>query len=62
MGKYTLSASFEHFWQVHVEAWHSHLHARGITPDTAGIASSDDPDHDAGAPVVEPRKRVVAEA
>lgn len=39
MQKYGLEHSFEHFWDVHREAWHDHLGRLGITPDTAGIAT-----------------------
>ncbi len=38
MQKYSLDHSFEHFWDVHTQAWHDHLGRLGITPDTAGIA------------------------
>jgi len=34
--KYSITNSFEHFWQVHVEAWHEHLATLGITPDPEG--------------------------
>ncbi|MEL7473833.1 MAG: glycosyltransferase [Planctomycetota bacterium] len=36
--KYSIRNSFEHFWQVHVEAWHEHLATLGITPDSDGPA------------------------
>ena len=38
MQRYSLVHSFEHFWDVHVQAWHEHLHRMGITPETAGVA------------------------
>ncbi|MEM9066410.1 MAG: glycosyltransferase [Planctomycetota bacterium] len=45
MKPYSLSHSFEHFWQVHTEAWHDHLAATGIrkhasahTPEKPGAA------------------------
>lgn len=31
-----LGASFEHFWEVHVDAWHKHLHELGIRPIQGG--------------------------
>ena len=31
-----LRASFEHFWEVHVDAWHKHLHQLGIDPIDGG--------------------------
>jgi len=34
MQKYALVHSFEHFWQVHVDAWHEHLSRLGIRPRT----------------------------
>ncbi|MEO0511607.1 MAG: glycosyltransferase [Planctomycetota bacterium] len=36
MQSLNLRASFEHFWQVHVEAWHKHLHELGIKPIPGG--------------------------
>jgi len=36
MQAYSLTHSFEHFWQVHVEAWHRHLALRGIRPKGEG--------------------------
>ncbi len=38
MQRYSLEHSFEHFWDVHVRAWHDHLNRLGITPETAGKA------------------------
>ena len=38
MQTYSLANSFEHFWQVHVDAWHDHLREQGITMKTAGMA------------------------
>ena len=38
MQRYSLEHSFEHFWDVHVRAWHEHLNRLGITPETAGVA------------------------
>lgn len=38
MQKYSLDHSFEHFWDVHTNAWHDHLGKLGISPETAGIA------------------------
>ncbi|MEN0021062.1 MAG: glycosyltransferase, partial [Planctomycetota bacterium] len=32
MQTYSIRNSFEHFWDVHVQAWHEHLVARGIEP------------------------------
>ncbi len=32
MKPYDIRHSFEHFWDVHAEAWHEHLRQRGITP------------------------------
>jgi glycosyltransferase involved in cell wall biosynthesis len=32
MQEMSLESSFEHFWDVHVDAWHAHLAERGITP------------------------------
>lgn len=32
MQTYSIRNSFEHFWDVHVQAWHEHLAARGIEP------------------------------
>jgi len=34
--QFSLANSFEHFWQVHTEAWHSHLETLGISPETRG--------------------------
>mgnify|MGYP006300236977 FL=1 len=31
MERYDILHSFEHFWRVHVEAWHSHLERLGIS-------------------------------
>jgi glycosyltransferase involved in cell wall biosynthesis len=39
MQRYGLEHSFEHFWDVHVQAWHDHLNRAGITPETAGVAT-----------------------
>ncbi|MFG0306653.1 MAG: glycosyltransferase [Phycisphaerales bacterium JB040] len=36
--QFSLANSFEHFWQVHTEAWHTHLATLGITPETQGHA------------------------
>ena len=36
--RYSIRGSFEHFWKVHVEAWHDHLETLGISPETAGRA------------------------
>ena len=47
MQRYGLEHSFEHFWDVHVSAWHEHLGRLGITPETAGVALDASPD-DAG--------------
>jgi hypothetical protein len=30
MQKFDIRHSFEHFWEVHVEAWHAHLKTLGI--------------------------------
>ena len=38
MQKYSLDHSFEHFWDVHTQAWHDHLGQLGVAPETAGIA------------------------
>lgn len=38
MRPYSLEHSFEHFWQVHTEAWHDHLAATGIRKNTAPTA------------------------
>ena len=38
MQKYSLDHSFEHFWDVHTQAWHDHLGKLGVTPQTAGVA------------------------
>lgn len=38
MQRYSLAHSFEHFWDVHLDAWHDHLHRIGVTPETAGKA------------------------
>jgi glycosyltransferase involved in cell wall biosynthesis len=32
MQTYSIRHSFEHFWDVHVHAWHEHLAKQGITP------------------------------
>lgn len=32
MQQYSLTHSFEHFWQVHTKAWHEHLRSQGIEP------------------------------
>lgn len=40
MQRYSLDHSFEHFWDVHTEAWHEHLGRSGITPQSAGAAQS----------------------
>lgn len=32
MQKYTLTNSFEHFWEVHERAWREHLISQGLTP------------------------------
>ena len=32
MMQYDIANSFEHFWQVHTEAWHEHLATLGISP------------------------------
>lgn len=31
MRKFDIRHSFEHFWEVHVDAWHAHLRTKGIT-------------------------------
>lgn len=36
MQRYSLTNSFEHFWEVHVDAWRRHLAGLGITRETAG--------------------------
>lgn len=36
MQGFSLSHSFDHYWNAHVDAWRAHLAARGISPDTAG--------------------------
>ena len=46
MQKYSLDHSFEHFWDVHTQAWHDHLGRLGITPETAGIAQDSAPSGD----------------
>ncbi len=33
MQTYSIRHSFEHFWDVHVQAWHEHLARRGVTPN-----------------------------
>lgn len=38
MQKYSLDHSFEHFWDVHTQAWHDHLGKLGVTPESAGSA------------------------
>jgi glycosyltransferase involved in cell wall biosynthesis/predicted metal-dependent phosphoesterase TrpH len=35
MEPFDIAHSFEHFWQVHTEAWHEHLATLGITPKGA---------------------------
>ncbi len=36
MKTFDISNSFEHFWEVHTEAWHEHLATLGITPKGPG--------------------------
>lgn len=50
MQRFSLVHSFEHFWQVHTQAWHDHLAGLGITPETAGIAGAQRPTDEADAP------------
>ena len=44
MQQYGLEHSFEHFWQVHTDAWHTFLAEMGITRETHGVVAP-------GAPV-----------
>jgi hypothetical protein len=39
MKPYDILHSFEHFWEVHTQAWHEHLATLGITPKSAGQRS-----------------------
>ena len=39
MRQYGLEHSFEHFWQVHTDAWHTFLAGMGITRQTQGITA-----------------------
>jgi glycosyltransferase involved in cell wall biosynthesis len=43
MQRYSLDHSFEHFWDVHTQAWHDHLGRAGISTETAGIAGDHAP-------------------
>ena len=38
--KYSLANSFEHFWEVHTNAWRHHLASRGILPRDPGPSPS----------------------
>lgn len=41
MARYSIGASFEHFWKAHVDAWHDHLATIGIRrPDEDGHRAS----------------------
>jgi glycosyltransferase involved in cell wall biosynthesis len=40
MQKFALVHSFEHFWEVHVDAWHDHLRRLGVVP-IPGVQSAD---------------------
>ncbi|MFT5422836.1 MAG: glycosyltransferase involved in cell wall biosynthesis [Phycisphaerales bacterium] len=41
--QFSLDNSFEHFWEVHTQAWHEHLSRLGISPDTQGQAAPPSP-------------------
>ncbi|USN99966.1 MAG: glycosyltransferase [Phycisphaeraceae bacterium] len=43
MQRYGLEHSFEHFWDVHKDAWHEHLGRLGVTRATAGSAGGKSP-------------------
>ncbi|MAY75669.1 MAG: hypothetical protein CMJ31_13320 [Phycisphaerae bacterium] len=40
MQPYSLEHSFEHFWEVHVEAWHEHLSQLGVTRSEGHVAET----------------------
>lgn len=37
MQQFSLVNSFEHFWEVHTQAWHDHLRRLGVTEESAGV-------------------------
>jgi len=41
MKPFDISLSFEHFWKVHVEAWHEHLETLGISPRSSAQRRED---------------------
>ncbi len=45
MQQFSLVNSFEHFWQVHTQAWHDHLRELGVTDESAGVCGRQRPDH-----------------
>ncbi len=50
MQTYSIRHSFEHFWDVHVAAWHEHLARRGIKPNSAEQIHQTRPRHDRPQP------------
>ncbi len=46
MQTYSIRHSFEHFWDVHIEAWHEHLARRGVTPNSPEQVYTPRPRHD----------------
>ncbi|MBK7403911.1 MAG: glycosyltransferase [Phycisphaerales bacterium] len=43
MQRFSLSNSFEHFWDVHTNAWRHHLASRGILPQDPGPQPTNEP-------------------
>ena len=46
MQTYSIRHSFEHFWDVHIEAWHEHLARRGVQPNSPEQVYRSRPRHD----------------
>lgn len=51
MERFSLTHSFEHFWEVHTQAWHEHLKGLGIRP--RGEATADPAPNREGLPLGE---------
>jgi len=61
MQKFGLTHSFEHFWQVHTDAWHDHLRKLSIVPRPRTAREQPAPQPAAGSPgVVQPAAGAMA--